>query len=159
VLERVRSGDDAFLERCASESIRLAQRSITLREVLTPIEVADEYRTYRLGPGTMLTTMLSVNNTTAAPGLEHFDADHYEGRRVAPTVSLPTKELVSTFGHGSHACPAARFSVSAIRIAVRHVVGAYDLIPAFGHATPRRRQLGGVARAERPLRVTYRARA
>jgi hypothetical protein len=27
VLERVRSGDDAFLERCASESIRLAQRS------------------------------------------------------------------------------------------------------------------------------------
>jgi cytochrome P450 len=159
VLERVRRGDDTFIERCANESIRLAQRSITLREVMTPIEVTDEHHTYRLGPGTMLTTMLSVNNTTAAPGLEHFDADHYDGRRLANPVALPAKELVSTFGHGPHACPAARFSVSAIRIAVRRLVDAYDLTPAFDHATPRRRQLGGVARAERPLRVAYRTRA
>ncbi len=159
VLQRVRDGDDAYLERCTNESIRLAQRSITLREVLTPIEVTDEHRTYRLGPGTMLTTMLSVNNATAAPGLERFDADHYDGRRLAASVPLPTKELVSTFGHGSHACPAARFSVSAIRIAVRRIVDAYDLTPAFSTAAPRRRQLGGVARAERPLRVAYRPRA
>ncbi len=39
LLERVRAGDDDLLDRCASESIRMAQRSITLRQVLTPIDV------------------------------------------------------------------------------------------------------------------------
>ena len=46
-LARVRRGDDAFLERCAYESIRLAQRSLTLRQVLRPLELddgADEVR-------------------------------------------------------------------------------------------------------------------
>ena len=159
VLERVRRGDDAYLERCASESIRLAQRSITLREVLRPIEVTDEERTYRLSPGTFLTTMLSVTNTTAAPGLDRFDPAHYDGRRLAADVAVPTKEVVSTFGHGPHACPAARFSISAIRIAVRRLVDAYDLTSDGDPPDPRRRQLGGVARAERPLSVRYRARA
>ena len=159
VLDRVRGGDDAYLERCASESIRLAQRSITLREVLRPIEVTDEERTYRLSPGTFLTTMLSVTNTTAAPGLDRFDPAHYDGRRLAPSVAVPTKEVVSTFGHGPHACPAARFSISAIRIAVRRLVDAYDLTSDGAHPEPRRRQLGGVARAARPLSVRYRSRA
>lgn len=158
-VERVRDGDDAFLERCASEAIRMAQRSITLREVLRPVDVTDEHGTYRLPPGTFLTTMLSVTNTTAAPGLDRFDPDHYEGRRLAPDVDVPAKELVSTFGHGTHACPAARFSISAIRIAVRRLVDAYDLTPRFDRAEPRRRQVGGVARASRPLWVRYRARA
>jgi cytochrome P450 len=159
VLERVRAGDDAYLERCASESIRLAQRSITLREVLRPIEVTDEERTYRLAPGTFLTTMLSVTNSTAAAGLDRFDPGHYDGRRLAADVAVPTKELVSTFGHGPHACPAARFSISAIRIAVRRLVDTYDLTAEFTSPKPRRRQLGGVARAARPLRVRYRTRA
>jgi hypothetical protein len=42
-----------------------------------PIEVHDGVRTYR-SAGTFLATMLSVNNTTAAPGLDVFDPDHYE---------------------------------------------------------------------------------
>jgi cytochrome P450 len=159
VLDRVRRGDDAYLERCASESIRLAQRSITLREVLRPIEVTDEERTYRLSPGTFLTTMLSVTNTTAAPGLDRFDPAHYDGRRLAADVAVPTKEVVSTFGHGPHACPAARFSISAIRIAVQRLVDAYDLTADGAPPEPRRRQLGGVARAEHPLSVRYRTRA
>jgi cytochrome P450 len=64
---------------------------------------------------------------------------------------------VSTFGHGSHACPAARFSISAIRTAVRRLVDTYDLEPRFQTPVVRRRQIGGVARAERPLRIRYRA--
>ncbi len=159
VLERVRAGDAEYLERCASESIRLAQRSITLREVLRPIDVTDGERSYRLGPGTFLTTMLSVTNSTAAPGLDRFDPAHYEGRRLAPDVAVPTKELVSTFGHGAHACPAARFSISAIRIGVQRIVDTYDLTPEFRSPEPRRRQVGGVARAQRPLRVRYETRA
>jgi cytochrome P450 len=111
-LDRVRDGDDVLLEQCANESIRMAQRSITLRQVLSPLELSTH-------PGVMLTTMLPVNNTSAAPGLERFDPLHYEDRRLAKNVELPARELVSTFGHGSHSCPAQRFSISAIRIAVR----------------------------------------
>ena len=157
LLEQVRAGDDELLERCANEAIRMAQRSITLREVLEPIEIHDGAQSYTLGPGTFVATMLSVTNTTAAPGLDAFDPGHYVGRRLAPDVVLDTKELVSTFGHGSHSCPAARFSISAIRIAVRRLLEAYDLTPESARAQPRRRQLGGVARAERPVRVRYRA--
>ena len=34
------------------------------------------------------------------------------GRKLAADVPVATKELVSTFGHGSHSCPAARFSIT-----------------------------------------------
>ncbi len=161
--DRILAGDDDLLERCASEAIRLAQRSITLREVLTPVEMDDGTQTYELGPGTFVTTMLSVTNATAAPGLEAFDPDHYVGRRLDPDIPVATKELVSTFGHGSHACPAARFSISAIRIAVRRLLETYELTPEFirpdgSGPEPRRRQVGGVARAERSVRVGYASR-
>jgi cytochrome P450 len=66
--------------------------------------------------------------------------------------------MVSTFGHGSHSCPAARFSITAIRIAVRHLVEAYDFTPLPRSPEPRRRQIGGVARAQHAVRVGYRPR-
>jgi cytochrome P450 len=159
LLGRVRDGDDVLLERCANESIRIAQRSITLRQVLQPVTLDDGRLTYRLSPGVLVTTMLSVNNTSAAPGLDRFDPAHYEGRRLAPSVRLPAKELVSTFGHGSHACPAQRFAISAIRIAIRRILEHFDLTPRFTTATPRPRQLGAVARAAEPCPVDYRRRA
>lgn len=155
-LDRVIAGDDGLLERCASESIRMAQRSITLREVVRPVEVRDEERAYALEPGVFVTTMLSVNNTSAAPGLERFDPAHYDGRRLA--VDLPAKELVSTFGHGTHSCPAQRFAISAIRVSVRRLLDAYVLEPRFESAVPRPRQIGAVARAARPCPVAYRRR-
>lgn len=158
-VERIRSGDDALLEACANESIRFAQRSITPREVVTAIDVADEERTYRVSPQAFVTTMLSVTNTGAAPGLERFDPAHYAaGRRLVPEVAVPAKELVSTFGHGGHSCPAARFSISAIRIAVRRLLEAYDLHLGSDPPAPRRRQIGGIARAERPVWVRYEPR-
>ena len=135
----------------------MAQRSITLRQVIRPVTVDDGTRTYQLEPGVFLATMLSVTNQSAAPGLDRFDPDHYEGRRLAPSVALETKELVSTFGHGIHTCPAQRFSVSAIRTVVRGLVDRYDLTVA-STPEPRRRQLGGVARAEQACIMSYRSR-
>ncbi|MBM4266468.1 MAG: cytochrome P450 [Deltaproteobacteria bacterium] len=158
ILAAVRGGDDVLLERCANESIRLAQRSITLRQVLRPVEVDDGKRTYRVPPGVLIATMLSVTNDSSAPGLERFDPEHYDGRRLAGSVPVPARELVSTFGHGRHSCPAQRFAISAIRIAVRRLLERYDFTLGFDSAEPRRRQLGGVARAERPCPVTYRRR-
>jgi cytochrome P450 len=149
---------DELLEQCANESIRMAQRSITLRQVLQRLELHDGDRTYSLDPGVMITTMLSVNNNGAAPGLEHFDPRHYQGRKLSSNVALEAKELVSTFGHGRHSCPAQRFSISAIRIAIRRLLESFDLEPRFESATPLPRQIGGVARAARPCPVAYRRR-
>jgi cytochrome P450 len=158
LLARVRDGDDTLLEQCANESIRMAQRSITLRQVLAPIDVTSDGTTYRLEPGVLLTTMLSNHNTTAAAGLDQFDPDHYRGRRLAPEVGLATREMVSTFGHGVHSCPAARFSISAIRLSLRGLFDHYEFEPLFATATPRKRQIGGVARSARPCPVRYRTR-
>jgi cytochrome P450 len=159
LLARVRDGDDVLLEQCANESIRMAQRSITMRQVLRSIEVDAGDARYRLSPGTMLTTMLSVTNTTAAEGLDVFDPRHYEGRKLRADIALPTKEVVSTFGHGIHSCPAARFSVSAIRISIRLLLEEYEFTPSFRSAAPRRRQIGGVARAAAACWVEYDRRA
>jgi len=158
LLERVSAGDDGLLERCANESIRIAQNSLTLRQVLRPVEVHDGQRAYQIAPGAFLATMLSVNNITAAPGLDIFDPDHYQGRRLSGDVPLAARELVSTFGHGRHSCPAQRFSISAIRIALRRLLERYRLEPRFSSAAPRPRQLGAVARAARPCPVAYRVR-
>jgi cytochrome P450 len=155
VLARVAAGDDELLERSAHESIRLAQRSLTLRRVLRPFELETETGRHRLAPGVFLATMLSVSNPSAAPGLERFDPDHYQGRRLAEAIALPARELVSTFGHGRHSCPAQRFSISAIRIALRRLLERYELEPLFRTAEPRARQIGGVARAARPCPVSY----
>jgi cytochrome P450 len=157
-LVRVREGDDALLEACANESIRMAQRSITLRRVMQPVDVDDGRCTYRVAPDVFVATMLSVTNTTAAPGLDRFEPDRYEGRRLRDVPGLEARELVSTFGHGRHSCPAQRFSISAIRIALRRLFERFDLVPQFRHARPLRAQIGGVARAH-PCRVEYRRRS
>lgn len=156
LVKQIFGGDDVLLEHVASESIRMAQRSITLREVLQPVGVTDPSGDYTVSPGAFITTMLSVTNTTVAPTLADFDPSHYVGRKLA--VELPARELVSTFGHRSHACPASRFSITAIRIATRAFLEAYELEPRFRSAQPRKRQIGGVARAQRPCVVSFRQR-
>ncbi len=58
--ERVRAGDDALLERCTHEAIRLRQRSIVLRRVLRPLTFSDGKTAFRLEPGVFLATTLAV---------------------------------------------------------------------------------------------------
>ena len=158
LLARVEAGDDDLLERAASESIRLAQRSLTLRQVMKPLDFDDGARRYQLAPGVLIATMLSVTNASAAPDLARFDPDHYEGRRLAKRIEVPARELVSTLGHCRHACPAQRFSISAIRVSLRGRLERFELTPMFRSAQPRARQLGAVARAARPCVVAYRSR-
>ena len=158
-LAAVRDGDDTLLDRYAYESIRTAQRSITMRQVLRPIDLDVGDAVHRIAPGALVTTMLSVTNTTADDRLGTFDPDHYDGRRLRLAPELATKELVSTFGHGVHTCPAQRFSISAIRAAVQALVDRYDLNPQYGTLPgPLTRQIGGVARADGPTPIAYRRR-
>jgi cytochrome P450 len=90
--------------------------------------------------------------------LEGVDPDRWAGRRLRADDELPARELVTTFGHGPHRCPAQRFSLSAIGRAVRRLFAAYELEPGFDSVHPLPRQIGGVARAADPCPVAYRRR-
>jgi len=158
LIERLRQGDDSGLDSFSHEAIRMSQRSIVLRRVVSPIELSDERQTYRLAPGTLVATMLSVTNRSAAPGLDQFDPRNYRGATFLRAGDLPARELVTTYGHGKHTCPAHRFSTSAIRHATCELFERFDLAPLFNDARPLRRQIGGVARADRPCEVVYEAR-
>jgi cytochrome P450 len=150
--------DMPLLESCAMESIRLAQRSITLRKVMRPCRIETDQGTYALAPGVFVTTLLSVNNS-AYDTLGRFDPRHYDRGRLAEHVQVPGKELVSTFGHGRHACVGERFATSAIKIAMVRLLTAFDLEPTFASAEPPPAQMGAVARAAAPCPVRYRRKA
>ena len=68
LVARVREGDRDLAERCALESIRLAQRSIMLREVLQSATVEVDGVEYHLDPGATIATLLPLTNRSAAPG-------------------------------------------------------------------------------------------
>ncbi len=143
------------IDAVAHESIRVAQRSITLRRILEPCELDDGKQVYTLQPGVLLATMLSVTNGEYGD-LDRFDPSHYRrGRLVA---ELPSKEVVSTFGHGTHACPGQRFAIAVIKLAVAGYLERLELEPLFRSAAPPPEQMGAVARAAEPCRVRYRAR-
>ena len=130
------------------------------RDALGDTYVVDAfgYRLLCVFSPTGVQALYALPRIRRASGWDRFDPAHYDGRRLSPRVVVPAKELVSTFGHGSHSCPAQRFAVTAIRIAVGRLITRYDLTPHFASAEPRRRQLGAVARAESPCMVAYRLR-
>jgi cytochrome P450 len=160
VLARARNGESGLLERCALESTRLGQRSVMLRAVLAPCDVRDEQHTYRVAPGAQIATLLPLTNTSAAPGLDAYAPDRWVRRRLRDEAALPARELVTTFGHGEHTCPAQPFSLAAMCRAAERLVTTYDLRPAPGFTvvTPLAVQIGGVARSQHPCEVRYRAR-
>lgn len=158
VLARVRAGEAGLLERCALESTRLGQRSIMLRAVLAPTSVADEDHVYRVPVGAQIATLLPLTNRSAMPGLERYDPDRWSRRRLRDESALPARELVTTFGHGAHACPAQPFSLAAMGMAAARLFADYEVMPEFDDVTPLPVQIGGVARAERPCVVAYRRR-
>ena len=158
LLERVRAGDVALLERCTHESIRLRQRSIVLRRAMQDTHLEDEHTRYHIQSGAFVATMMPNTNVSAVSGLETFDPENYAGPRFLRAKELTARELVSTFGHGAHTCPAMRFSTEAIREFVSQLVDRFELTPRYSAPRPLRNQIGGVARADRPCRIRYAAR-
>ena len=158
-LARVTEGDTALLERCALESTRLGQCSVMLRTVLHAVEIDDGRTRFTCSPGVTIATMLALTNTSAAPGLDRYDPDRWDGRRLRDEAQLPTREAVTTFGHGAHRCPAQRFSLSAITRTVRRLTTDYELQARFTQVRPMPDQIGGVARAADPCPIAYRRRS
>jgi cytochrome P450 len=160
VKERIGAGEPGLAERCALESTRLGQRSVMLRAVLRATSVRDEHRTYRVEPGAQIATLLPLTNTSALPGLEDYDPDRWVRRRLRDDAELSARELVTTFGHGAHTCPAQPFSLAAMGRAAERLVGTYDIapVPEFTRIVPLAVQIGGVARSQYPCEVHYRAR-
>ncbi|HEX4489986.1 MAG TPA: phosphotransferase [Acidimicrobiia bacterium] len=153
---RLVAGTEAgLLDRCALEAVRIGQRSIMMRSVLRACTVDDGATTYALASNVILATMLPLTNTTALPGFDRFDPDRWVGRRLRDEDALGAREVVATFGHGSHRCPATRFSLSAIGRAVDRLVATYELRPRFDGVHPIPSQIGGVARAADPCLVDY----
>jgi cytochrome P450 len=156
VMRRLADGPDpAYLDRCALEAVRLGQRSMMMRSVLRPCAFDDGTTEYALAPGVILATMLPLTNTSALPELGYFDPDRWAGRRLHDEDALAAREVVTTFGHGSHRCPATRFSLSAIGRAVGRLFATYDLRPRFDSVRPIPSQIGGMARAADPCPVDY----
>ena len=157
---RIRNRQEAdhdLVSRCTLESTRIGQRSIMLRAVLEPLAIDDGSKTYQVSPGATLATFLPLTNMDAGPGLDCYDPDRWQGPRLASPPGLPP-ELVVTFGHGPHACPARPFSVTAMGRVIERLFDAYDIEPLFEDPKPRPDQIGGVARAAEPCRVVLRAR-
>ena len=71
-----------LLESCAMESIRLAQRSITLRKVLRPCTLESDRGVFTLAPGVFVPRCCrsTTRRTTARP----FDPRHYERPGIRP---------------------------------------------------------------------------
>lgn len=152
VQQEVRAGNRALAERSALESIRMAQRSIMLREVLTSTTVTIDGVDYELQPGVQIATLLPLTNQSAAPGLDEFDPDRWNGRRLGPHDGLAARELVTGFGHGAHTCPAQPFSLKVI-VDTMEALAHFDLVLKGDPPMPRRAQIGGVARSEAPCRM------
>lgn len=146
--------DSTLAEHCALESIRMAQRSIMMREVLRPVTVDDGEASYSLMPGATVATLLPLTNLDAGPGLGDYDPSRWRRRRLAHP-ELAERTVVTTFGHGSHLCPAQPFSLHAMIRTVQRVLGAGTFQARFDQATPIPGQIGGVGRAAAPCLIDY----
>jgi len=143
-----------YCEQVLMESVRLAQRSITLRKVMKEMPFDCGSEVYTLQPGVYITTMLSVTNTST-PALARFDPGHYRGRRIDPALIADGKETVSTFGHGLHACPAQKFSHNMCKVLFTLLLDRFEFDTRGGAVEPSGAQMGGVARAEEPVKIRY----
>ena len=158
ILRRLTEHEEGLAERCALESTRLAQRSIMLRAVTRPVTVDDGERTYEVAPGASVATLLPLLNTSAAPGLDSYDPDRWQRRRLRDEAALATRELVTAFGHGSHTCPAQPFSLAAMSRTLTQLVDTFVVAPPAVPPQPLAEQIGGVARGAAPCLLPYRRR-
>jgi cytochrome P450 len=156
---RIIAMDSERAEQCVLESTRLAQRSIMSRFVLQPVQLPAGDTILEIEPGVTIATLLPLTNTTAGPGLNRWDPDHWRRLRLTGADALPAPELVTSFGHGRHTCPAQPFSLSAMIAIVTRLFCTYE-VTRLDQARPRpvAAQIGGVARSQDPCRVTYMSR-
>ena len=155
LVSRIRSGDAGLTERAALESVRLAQRSIMARHVLGSVELDVGDAVYAIGRGVTVATLVPLTNT-GSPGYGEFRPDRWRGRRLADVSGLGSREMVTTFGHGSHTCPAQPFSLAAMARTARCLVERYDLEALWTvRPGPVPAQIGGVARAAGPCELDY----
>lgn len=145
-------------EQLLMESVRYAQRSITLRKVMREIAFDCGDTVYTLQPGVYVTTMLSVMNTRTE-ALAEFDIDHYEGRRIHPELISEGRETISTFGHGKHACPAQKFSHNMCKVLLISLLDRFDFSSVDEQVGPSISQMGGVARAASEIHLRYSKKA
>jgi cytochrome P450 len=154
---RVAAGDRATAEACALESIRVAQRSIMVRYVMTPFSFDVGDAVFDLLPGTTVATLLPLTNMSSAPGLAQWDPTRWKGRRLADSSTMAAVELVTAFGHGHHTCPAQPFSLAAMGTSLIRLLSNYQWTPGWtDRPLPVRAQIGGVARAGGPCPLAYR---
>ncbi len=155
LLAAIRAGDTELAERCAMESIRVAQRSIMLRAVLRPCVIDGGSEQYAVGRGVALATLLPLTNCPAGTDLARYDPDRWARRRLRADRLPAARELVTTFGHGPHTCPAQPFSLAVMTAALATFVDRYDLELLDSKVRPKPGQIGGVARSDGPCRVRY----
>jgi cytochrome P450 len=148
LLAAVRAGDTELAERCAMESIRVAQRSIMMRAVVRPCTVADERETYAVERGVTIVTLLPLTNCPAGSDLAGYDPDRWSRRRLKADRVPAARELVTTFGHGPHTCPAQPFSLAVMVAALTSFLATFDAELTGPVSPPRRAQIGGIARPE-----------
>lgn len=155
-LRDVIAGDRELAQRCALESTRMAQRSIMSRATVAPVTFDTGNGVVEVPAGWTIATLLPLLNTSAAPGLDSWDPDHWHRHRLADTAALASPMLVTAFGHGRHTCPAQPFSLSAMSAAMIHLLGRYRFVPGWRtHPRPVPAQIGGVARAADACPVDY----
>ena len=158
ILDAVRAGHRDLTERAAMESLRMSQRSVMLRAVSKPCEIDDGRTTYRVARGATLATLLPLTNCSG-DDLSRFDPDRWQRRRLQADRVPAARELVTTFGHGPHTCPAQPFSLAVMTAVVTDLVLTYDLTPRFDVApVPVPGQIGGIARSATPCPMEFRTR-
>jgi cytochrome P450 len=114
---------------------------------------------YRVWPGATIATLLPLTNTSAGPGLGQWNPRRWKRHRVVDPGNLAAVELVTSFGHGRHSCPAQPFALAAMAMTAMHLFGSYEMTPRWPSApVPLAGQIGGVARAAAPTPVSYRRR-
>jgi cytochrome P450 len=126
------------------------------RTVLSTVSFDTGEVTCQVPPGWNIATLLPLLNTSAAPGLQHWDPDRWTGHRLTEQDGLPSPMLVTAFGHGRHSCPAQPFSLAAMTATTTQLLRGYRMTPRWtSHPLPVPAQIGGVARAAGPCPVDY----
>ena len=107
----------------------------------------------------VLLSMTNVEPGRAAPPLAEFAPGRYRGPDLrAEALDGPhDKFSVSTFGHGTHACPGRTFALMVIKLVVCRYLTELDLTPTFTAPKVPPASVGAVARSESECVVEFAA--